>query len=145
MNRTLLLVTLLSWFSFAACGEPSPDAGAGAASAPGTLVLGTGQPFPNVDAEVHIRNVRQLTFNGENAEAYFSFDGSRLVYQRTPPEGGCDQIHSLDLATGETHLVSTGTGRTTCSYYYPSGDRILYSSTHHHDAACPAPPDFSRG
>jgi Tol biopolymer transport system component len=67
------------------------------------------------------------------------------VFQRTPAAGGCDQIYTLDLATGDTALVSTGEGRTTCSYYYPAGDRILYASTHHHDASCPPPPDFSRG
>jgi TolB protein len=104
-----------------------------------------GTPFDADPREVHLRNVRQLTFEGENAEAYFSFDGTRLTFQRTPEEGGCDQIYTFDLATGDTRLASTGAGRTTCSYFYPGGDRILYSSTHLADAACPAPPDFSRG
>lgn len=95
--------------------------------------------------ERHLSNIRQLTFGGQNAEAYFSFDGSHLVYQATPREGGCDQIYTLDLTSGERHLVSTGEGRTTCSYFYPAGDRILYSSTHHFDPTCPAEPDFSQG
>ncbi len=116
---------------------------------PGTSVAqapGDWAPAAPLDArEVHLRNLRQLTFGGENAEGYFSFDGGRLIYQSTPPEGGCDQIWTLDLATGERHRVSTGKGRTTCSYYYPSGDRILYASTHHFDAACPPPPDQSKG
>lgn len=95
--------------------------------------------------EIHLGNVRQLTFSGENAEAYFSPDGSSLIFQARGQGEGCDQIHTLDLATGETRLVSTGEGRTTCSYYYPGGDRILYSSTHHWDPACPPAPDASQG
>jgi Tol biopolymer transport system component len=95
--------------------------------------------------ESHLRNIRQLTLSGENAEAYFSADGTKLIYQSRAQGEGCDQIYTLDLATGETRLVSTGSGRTTCSYYYPSGDRILYASTHHWDSACPAPPDMSQG
>ncbi len=95
--------------------------------------------------ETHLRNVRQLTFGGQNAEAYFSFDGRRLVFQATPLDEGCDQIYTIPIEGGEPRLVSTGTGRTTCSYYYPSGRQILYSSTHHYDAACPAPPDYSLG
>ena len=95
--------------------------------------------------EVHLRNIRQLTFEGENAEAYFSFDGTRLIFQSTPRAGGCDQIYTMSLDGGDVELLSTGQGRTTCSYYYPAGDKILYSSTHHFDTACPAVPDFSRG
>ncbi len=95
--------------------------------------------------EVRLGNVRQLTFSGENAEAYFSADGTGLIYQSRGRGEGCDQIFTLDLATGDSRLVSTGEGRTTCSYYYPGGDRILYASTHHWDPSCPAPPDMSQG
>lgn len=95
--------------------------------------------------EVHLADVRQLTFHGENAEAYFSFDGTRLIFQRTGPESGCDQIYTMRLDGSDVQMVSTGVGRTTCAYYYPSGDRILYSSTHHYAEACPPRPDFSRG
>ncbi len=96
--------------------------------------------------EERLENIRQLTFEGENAEAYWTFDGTGLVFQSSPPDGtGCDQIYTLDPRTGARRLVSTGHGRTTCSYFYPSGRRILYSSTHHYDRACPAPPDFSMG
>ena len=95
--------------------------------------------------EGHLRNIRQLTFSGENAEAYFSADGTRLIYQSRAEGEGCDQIYTLDLASGETQLVSTGMGRTTCSYYYPGGERILYATTHHWDPACPPSPDMSQG
>ena len=95
--------------------------------------------------EVHLTNIKQLTFSGQNAEAYFAFDGSKLIFQSTPREGGCDQIYTMNLDGSERQLVSTSEGRTTCSYFYPAGDKIIYSSTHHFDGACPANPDFSKG
>ena len=98
-----------------------------------------------MEGEVHLSNVRQLTSGGENAEAYWAFDGSQLIYQARKPGAECDQIYVLDPESGETRMVSTGEGRTTCSYFYPSGNEILYSSTHHHNAACPPNPDFSMG
>jgi Tol biopolymer transport system component len=98
-----------------------------------------------MSGEVHCANRRQLTFGGDNAEAYWAFDGAKLIFQHRPTTAECDQIYTLDPETKETALVSTGDGRTTCSYFYPSGDQILYSSTHHHDASCPEPPDMSMG
>jgi Tol biopolymer transport system component len=143
----LSLVPALGSCAAGADERPEPADAPEAASPPTgrAFTVGAGEPFRDVPEEEHLRNVRQLTFDGENAEAYFSFDGTKLVYQRTPAHGGCDQIYSMDLATGATHLVSTGAGRTTCSFYYPGDDRILYSSTHLADAACPPAPDFSMG
>jgi Tol biopolymer transport system component len=95
--------------------------------------------------EVHLQNVRQLTFGGENAEAYWSPDGKQLILQSKREPYECDQIFVLDVETGATRLVSTGKGRTTCSYFLPGTDRIVYASTHMADAACPPPPDHSQG
>ena len=95
--------------------------------------------------ETHLRNVRQLTFGGENAEAYWSPDGKRLILQSKRDDLQCDQIFVLEVETGATRMVSTGKGRTTCSYFIPNSDRILYASTHWADAACPPPPDYSKG
>jgi len=131
-------------FLVSACSE-QPEAAPEAADAGSTLDVTAGVVFAADAREAHFRNLRQLTFEGENAEAYFSSDGRSLVFQRSPESGGCDQIYTLDLATADTALVSTGDGRTTCGYFYPAGDRIVYASTHHHDEACPAEPDFSRG
>lgn len=105
------------------------------------------------EGQEHVRSgesrfgkLQQLTYEGENAEAYWSFTGDKLIFQSTPTPGeGCDQIYTLDPATGERTLVSTGDGRTTCAFFYPGGEQILYSSTHHFSLACPARPDFSRG
>ena len=96
--------------------------------------------------EVHLAEVRQLTFEGENAEAYWSPDGEELILQSTHPPHECDQIFRLRPdQPGKLSLVSTGKGRTTCAYFFPSGERILYSSTHQADPACPPRPGFSQG
>ncbi len=96
--------------------------------------------------EIHLADVRQLTGGGENAEAYWSPDGSKLVFQSTHGEYQCDQIFALDVADPQRRsLVSTGSGRTTCGYYTADGERIIFSSTHAASKACPPVPDFSQG
>jgi TolB protein len=95
--------------------------------------------------ERHFGNIRQLTFGGLNAEAYFDPAGGRLVFQSTRPPFGCDQIFTMAADGSDVRLVSTGRGRTTCGYFYPDRPRLLYSTTHFDDAACPPPPDRSRG
>ncbi len=139
-HRAVVLVTL-SALAVAACAPREAEqsaTGDSAAAATATASLA-------VPGEVHLRNIRQLTFGGENAEAYYAFDGTKLIYQARKPGEECDQIYIMDLATGDSHRVSNGEGRTTCSYFYPSGDRILYSSTLGAGAACPPNPDFSKG
>jgi len=96
--------------------------------------------------ERHFARLQQLTFKGENAEAYYSIDGQHLIFQRRAPgEFDCDQIFTIGVDGSNRTLVSTGLGKTTCSYFFPGGDRILYSSTHLKSKECPPPPDFSRG
>jgi Tol biopolymer transport system component len=90
-------------------------------------------------------SLRQLTFGGQNAEGYFSFDESRLIFQSTRDSFLCDQEFVLHLNTLETRLISTGAGRTTCGYFLPGDTRVLFSSTHSGSPACPPQPDFSRG
>src|SRR5215212_9776745 len=96
-------------------------------------------------AEKHLGNLKQLTFGGENAEAYFSADGKQLIFQSTRDGRGCDQIYTMNVDGSDVKLISNGEGRTTCSYFFPGGKRILYSSTHLGDKQCPPKPDFSRG
>lgn len=95
--------------------------------------------------EVRFRNLRQLTFGGENAEAYWSPDGRRLVFQSTRGGGACDQIYVLEVDSGAVRRVSTGLGKATCAFFFPDSGRILYSSTHLHSPDCPPRPDLSRG
>jgi len=96
--------------------------------------------------EIHFKNIRQLTFSGENAEAYFSADGKHLSFQAHDGEGLCDQIYTMDLETNQISPVSNGNGITTCAYYqHPDDKKIIYASTHHVAKECPEPPDFSKG
>ncbi len=93
----------------------------------------------------HLVNARQLTFGGQNAEAYFSPDGQRLIFQSTRDGAQCDQIYIINVDGSGVHRVSNGEGRTTCGYFLPDGKHIIYASTHAGGAACPAPPDRSHG
>lgn len=95
--------------------------------------------------EVHLRNIRQLTFGGQNAEAYFSASGKQLIFQRTAGDSGCDQQYIMNIDGSGLHRVSSGLGRTTCGYFFGGDARIFYASTEHLGAACPPPPDYSRG
>ena len=98
------------------------------------------------ERETRFDTVRQLTFGGENAEAYWSPDSSELIFQSTRTPYDCDQIFSMSISDpAALSLVSTGQGRTTCGYFSAGGDRIVYSSTHATDGQCPVPPDRSRG
>ena len=104
-----------------------------------------GQSAVELPSEKHLRGVRQLTFGGENAEAYFSGDGRRLIFQSKRDGRPCDQIYTMKADGSDVRMVSTGKGRTTCSYFFPRGGRILFSSTHLASPDCPPPPDYSHG
>lgn len=98
--------------------------------------------------EKHLRNLKQLTFGGDNAEAYWSFNNDKLIFQATNPKWGvsCDQIYLMNLPgmqldTVPPKMVSTGKGRTTCAYFMPGDSTFLYASTHLVDEACPVEPE----
>ncbi|HNN31814.1 MAG TPA: hypothetical protein PKJ70_07995, partial [Chitinophagaceae bacterium] len=110
------------------------------------------QSQPVVDSmhyanEKHFKNIQQLTFGGDNAEAYFSFDGKYLIFQKTNPKEGidCDQIFIGKLPKkGEPFnykMVSTGRGRTTCAAFLKDGKHFIYASTHLGGNECPPVPD----
>ena len=105
------------------------------------------------DGEKHLRNIRQLTFGGNNAEAYWSFDSKQLIFQsdwKTLHNQGCDQIFTMNIdgssyKNGKKYqLVSTGKGRTTCSYFLKDG-RIVFASTHEGNESCPESKMFAGG
>jgi Tol biopolymer transport system component len=103
------------------------------------------------DDEKHFKNVQQLTFGGDNAEAYWSYDGKWLVFQRTNTKEGvnCDQIFvgKIPSKPGEKFtykMVSTGKGRTTCGFFTKDGKHIIYASTHLGSDQCPPVPDRSK-
>src|SRR5688500_6617377 len=106
------------------------------------------EPDLAVAGETHLANVRQLTFGGDNAEAYWSFTGDRLIFQTNHAPYKCDQIEIMPAAAGASaaaKLVSTGKGRTTCGYFLKGDKEIIYASTHETSPECPAPPDNSKG
>jgi TolB protein len=104
-------------------------------------------PVPATDAprERHLRNIKQLTHGGENAEAYFSPDGTHLIFQSTRDGYPCDQIFTVKIDGTDLHKVSTGKGRTTCGYFYPGSKQILFASTHEALAECPPKPSYEHG
>ncbi|MCC2640430.1 MAG: putative Protein TolB [Nitrospira sp.] len=113
------------------------------------------QANPLASSERHLANIRQLTFGRQNAEAYFSFNGSKLIFQSTnnwmkdtfaavmkPADEplGCYQMYVMDLVSDTIRMVSTGVGTTTCGYFFPGDRRVLYSSTHLRAPHCPPKP-----
>lgn len=149
----------IGWIAWA-CGGPSEGAQAGDPPGAGDLAstgtdwtdpapegVRTGAvPFPGHPSETRLEDLRRLTHGGTNAEAYFSPEGDRLVFQATwPGVTDCDQIYVMDLDGSGLERVSTGQGRTTCGFLYPGRDLVLFSSTHHVDSQCPPPPDRSQG
>ncbi len=111
--------------------------GAPAAGAPGGFV-----PHPR---ETRLSNVRQLTNGGENAEAYFSRDGSQLTFQSTRDGRSCDQQFVMNVDGSGLRRISTGEGKTTCGYFYAGDSRVLFASTHAEQRECPVRPDASQG
>ncbi len=127
MNARVLLATLLA---------------AGCAASHGTSKVYVA-PEPG---ERHLRNIRQLTFTGNNAESYFSSSGKQIIFQRQEHVGqGCDQEYIMNSDGSGMRRISNGWGRTTCGFFYDGDRRVLYSSTFKHDQACPARPDQSFG
>ena len=110
-------------------------------SAPGTGPL----PSLHDPREKHLANVRQLTFGGQNAEAYWSFDGKKVIFQYMKGEGDADQIYTMNPDGSGKKLVSTGKGRCTCSYFLKNGKEVIFASTHGYSAAIPPEPDRSHG
>ena len=96
--------------------------------------------------ETHFKNIKQLTDGGDNAEAYWSFDDTKLVFQATYDGWAveCDQVFVTgindDIINNKPSMVSTGLGRTTCSYFLPGDSSIVYASTHLVNESCPAKP-----
>ena len=110
---------------------------------------------PTASTERHLTNIKQLTFGRQNAEAYFSFSGDKLIFQSTnnwmkdtfaaamhPADIplGCYQMYVMDLGSEKIRMVSTGSGTTTCGYFFPGDRRVLYSSTHLRGPNCPPKP-----
>lgn len=117
------------------------------------LVLCLGYSVNAQRNEPHLQNIKQLTFGGDNAEAYFNYNNKFLTCQITNAKKGisCDQIFAIDIKKAANdslyspRLISTGKGRTTCSYFLKDGKHVLYASTHEANGACPDAGDLRKG
>ncbi len=121
----------------------APAAAQTMASKPSTVYVA-----PSPGEAKHLSHIRQLTFGGSNAEAYFSADGKRLIFQRkvsTEKDVGCDQEYVMNVDGSGMHRISNGKGRTTCGYFINGDRRIIYSSTFAYNPACPPVPPDSLG
>jgi len=139
MKKTILVPIVLTLAMQIACNSVQKPAPKTEATLADTLA------FPQ---EKHLKNLRQLTFGGDNAEAYFSFNDKMVTFQTNNHAWGleCDQIYTFHL--DDVHMdsvppqmISTGMGRTTCSYFMPGDTTILFASTHAGDQSCPHVPE----
>ncbi len=120
--------------------------GAGAVSCAGNGTPASTTFVAPATGERHLAKIRQLTFQGNNAEAYFSADGKRIVFQRQPDiTKGCDQMYVMNIDGSSMRHVANGVGKNTCGYFYAGDSRIIYASTFTNDSGCPTPPDRSQG
>ncbi len=125
-----------------ACATQSADKPQSSDASKSTAKTAAVQPE---SGERHFGAIRQLTFGGENAEAYFSRDGKRLIFQSTRDGRRCDQEFVMNVDGSGVQRVSTGLGKTTCGYFYDGDRKIFFGSTHAADSACPQKPDPSKG
>jgi len=128
-RRLSALAVLAAALTAAACHRAAPPAV--------TLQPETG--------EGHLANIRQLTFGGQNAEAYFSRDGRQLIFQSTRDGRSCDQQYTMRIDGSDVRRISTGAGKTTCGYFFDNDRHVFFASTHLSDTTCPPPPDMSQG
>lgn len=126
-------------------GAPAPVHHAPAAPQATTAQQPSQATLAPMAGESRLANIRQLTNGGENAEAYFSFDGQQLIFQSTRDGFQCDQIFTMRVDGSGLRRVSNGEGRTTCGYFLPGDRQVVYASTHATMKECPPRPDFSRG
>ncbi|MFK8055627.1 MAG: TolB family protein [Saprospiraceae bacterium] len=152
MNAYAAMIAMVAGVLITACGTSESNGGASANGAAASEKLDQfGRAYDRAKdtaryaEEEHIYNLNQLTFGGDNAEAYFSSDGKSLVFQAKNDDWGieCDQIFLMSPIAGVAaapQMLSTGQGRTTCSYFMPGDQEVVYASTHVGDIACPPTP-----
>lgn len=163
MKKLLIIITIMSSVLFFSCKESKPTNTEHANETSDTTKV-DGKTVANTkkekfredeplvyESEKHFKNMQQLTFGGDNAETYWSFDNKKFVFQRKHKEEGinCDQIFVGDVPKKgekfEFKMISTGKGRTTCSYFLPGDTTAIWASTHLKHENCPPEPDRTNG
>lgn len=146
MYKTSRIVAAVLVTTAIACSPAQRDDTAAADTTAGaTGGTFTPRSVPAEPGEGHLTNIRQITNGGENAEAYWSRDGSKIIFQSTRDGRTCDQQYVMDADGSNVQMVSTGRGKTTCGYFYDGDQRIFFASSHAVDSVCPPRPDPSRG
>jgi len=133
---TRIVFVLVCMLALSGCGEKTDSGDARTDATQASLIL---------DGEKHFADIRQLTFGGQNAEAYFSHDGTELIFQSTRDSLECDAIYRMNADGSNIRMLSSGKGVTTCSFIAPDNQSIIYASTHEGGEECPPKPDMSRG
>ena len=141
----LLAAVSCSGGSGSAAPPPQAPAPASTPSAPAPASKVGATPVSPEPGETHLSNIRQLTHGGDNAEAYFSADGKLLIFQSTRDGRTCDQQYIMRTDGTNLRRISSGTGKTTCGYFFAYDKKIFYASTQAADTACPPRPDPSKG
>ena len=150
-NRSSAIAAIVA---LAACGGQADNGDTAEADASAEPEVVAEAPFRTaaepvdhllLEDESHFASLRQLTFGGQNAEAYWSTDDEWIMFQATPREATCDQQFTMRPDGSDLSLVSTGTGRTTCGYFFPGNEKIVYGSTHLGGEECPPEADMSQG
>jgi Tol biopolymer transport system component len=152
MSRALLAsLPLVFAMAAIACGPTKPPSEPTAAP---RAHLG---PIAALAEERHLADLKQLTLAGENAEAYWSFGGRELILQSRTGDKDCDRIYRMPVGAvlppriedrdvvPPLVPVSSGKGATTCSYFLPGDQQVIYASTHLGGDACPPKPDRTHG
>ncbi|MCM2302217.1 MAG: hypothetical protein NDI80_06310, partial [Flavobacteriaceae bacterium] len=145
MKNIFAIILLISVMFLSCKGQKNTQSTSGYDGKSGATKIVNTLHYPQ---EKHLKNIKQLTFGGDNAEAYWSFDNQSIVFQATNKAWGdqCDQIYTMPISQdlskgGKPQLISTGLGRTTCSYFLPGNKTIVYSSTHLGGNQCPPVPN----
>ncbi len=148
MDQLFKLLSMLALVAIVSCTSKQQTGDGNTIPENASTIMALTQDSLIYPEEKHFAGIQQLTYGGDNAEAYWSFDNTKLVFQASNTEWGteCDQIFIYDLSStlgpdDVPPLVSTGQGRTTCSFFMPGNDRILYGSTHTVDESCPPTPE----
>jgi TolB protein len=103
------------------------------------------KPADGAFIDRHMKNVTQLTFDGDNGEAYFSWDGKKLIWQSSRGGYGCDKIWIMNIDGSNQHMVSPNHGAHTCSFFFPGNEKIIFASTSHIPGDCPPRPETPKG
>ncbi|HEY4953306.1 MAG TPA: hypothetical protein VII02_00325, partial [Gemmatimonadaceae bacterium] len=144
MSR-LYFLTALALVTAQGCASAAARAPSGTGAPEGDLAVSPARAIEPLPAEHHFRSIRQLTFGGENAEAYFSNDGKWLTLQSTRNGYPCDQQYIMRTDGTGARRISDGRGKTTCGWFFPGDQRLFFASSTAHDSVCQPRPDPSKG